>query len=627
MIVATAGHVDHGKSSLLRALTGVDTDRLPEEKARGLSIDLGYAYWDRGDGEIIGFVDVPGHERFIANMLAGVGTLDGALLVVAADEGVMPQTREHVAILDLLAAPGGLVALTKVDRTGPEPLGRVQGQIRELLADSCLAGAPIVPCSAVTGEGMTALAAALRGLARTPRSAGRRFRLAIDRVFTLPGVGLTVTGAVASGQAGIGDKVEVSPGGPLARIRSIHAQGRPAQAATAGRRCALSLAGPAVDAAHIWRGQWLVAGAVASDRIDVELRPSRQASRALQHSFHARLHLGAANLPVRVVRLGEAAAGLAQLLPAQPLDAVWGDRFVLRDPAAGVTLAGGRVITPFGHKRGRAKPARLAALQALGRQDPIAAFASLLAQPPMVVDAAAFGAARNLTDEALQEVLAAVDVVEAGALHVHPRQWRAWQAAAVDILAAAHCARPDRLGLSARQLRDAMAPVPPPEIMPALIASLSAEGRVAMRSGSVHLPDRRPGLPAADTPLWGRVEAALAAQAPHVAALHELARELGTEVEDLRRLLQRAGAVGLAVQVSKNRYALPTTVRLWAERAEDLAGRQGGFTVALFKAEAAIGRNLAVEVLEFFDQAGFTRRHGAERRLLASAEACFGALA
>ena len=298
MIVATAGHIDHGKTLLVKALTGVDTDRLPEEKSRGMTIDLGFAYWPLEGGERVGFVDVPGHERFIRNMLAGVSGIDFVLLVVAADDGVMPQTREHAAILDLLGVSRGAVAITKIDRVTPERVAAVTAEIAALLGDTVLAGASMLPVSAVTRRRHRRAQACARR--KRTRRAGQgvsgNFRLAIDRAFTVTGAGLVVTGPVISGSVALGDTVRATGSEKTARVRSIHAQNRAAPAGRAGERCALNLAGSELKLDLVARGDWIVApfapGAVA--RFDARIRILPGETRALAHGTPVHVHLGAA---------------------------------------------------------------------------------------------------------------------------------------------------------------------------------------------------------------------------------------------------------------------------------------------------------------------------------------------
>ncbi len=279
MIVGTAGHIDHGKTSLVRALTGVDTDRLPEEKARGISIELGYAYAPLANGEVLGFVDVPGHEKFIHTMLAGAIGIDFALLVVAADDGVMAQTREHLNILTLLGVESGAIALTKIDAVEAERVGAVEEELRNLVTRTPFADAPIFAVSGRTGAGIDALRAFLeRRAIEHLRYAddGQHFRLAVDRSFTLPGFGTVVTGTVHSGEVRVGAVVNIAPAGREVRVRSIHAQDRASEVGSAGQRCALNLAGIARD--EVARGDWIVAPPImlATTRVDARLHAGRR---------------------------------------------------------------------------------------------------------------------------------------------------------------------------------------------------------------------------------------------------------------------------------------------------------------------------------------------------------------
>ena len=261
MIIGTAGHIDHGKTALVKALTGVDADRLAEEKARGITIDLGFAYQRLPSGDTLGFVDVPGHERFIHNMLAGATGIDFVLLVVAADDGPRPQTIEHLAILDLLGVSRGVVALSKCDLADPERRAAVRAEITALLAPTTLAGIDILEVSAVTGEGVERLARRLAAEAERvrDRAPSGRFRLAVDRCFTLTGAGTVVTGTVFAGAVSAGDAVVVTPAGLEARVRDLRAQNAPTRRAVLGQRCALNLAGPDIGTDTIQRGDWITA--------------------------------------------------------------------------------------------------------------------------------------------------------------------------------------------------------------------------------------------------------------------------------------------------------------------------------------------------------------------------------
>ena len=334
MIIGTAGHIDHGKTSLVRRLTGVDTDRLKEEKERGITIALGFAYWPQPDGRIIGFIDVPGHEKLVHTMLAGASGIDLLLLVVAADDGVMPQTREHVDIARLLGIEQAVVALTKADLVDETRLAEARTEIETLLAGTPFAEAPILPISTVTGAGIEALAALLseRAEAASARRDDGGFRLAVDRCFTLPGAGTVVTGTVLCGTVAVGDNVLVSPSGIAGRVRSIHAQNRPAERGRAGDRCALNLAGPGASKEAIRHGDMVVAPPLhaPATRIDAELTLLASERKPLSMWQPVRLHHGSAEVGARIVLLGEeiapGATGFVQLVLEAPLAAAAGSR-------------------------------------------------------------------------------------------------------------------------------------------------------------------------------------------------------------------------------------------------------------------------------------------------------------
>ena len=341
MIVGTAGHVDHGKTALVRALTGTDTDRLPEEKARGLSIDLGFAYLarpDGGAGGTIGFVDVPGHERFLRTMLAGAAGIDFALVVVAADDGVMPQTTEHLAILELLGLVRGLVALTKIDVVSPDRCRAATAEIRDALRPTRLAGADILAVSSVTGAGIAELRERLRREAAanaTPRASDGRFRLAVDRSFALAGIGTVVTGTVLSGTVAVGERVIVSPSGLAARVRSIHAQNQAVAVGWAGERCALNLAGDGIGRDAVRRGDSVLDPGLhrPTARIDAELRLLPETAKPLGSRLAVRLNHRAADLRDRLGNGRKVAIQPLEFLDRRGITLRDGDRRRIAPPA------------------------------------------------------------------------------------------------------------------------------------------------------------------------------------------------------------------------------------------------------------------------------------------------------
>jgi len=595
MIVATAGHIDHGKTSLVKALTGIDTDRLPEEKKRGMTIDLGFAYSGR-----LGFVDVPGHERFIHNMLAGVAGIDFALLVVAADDGPMPQTREHLAILDLLGIGRGAVALTKIDRVPPERIPAVRFEIEALLSGTSLAGAPVFPLSALSGAGVAALKEHLEQAARqtASRDTQANFRLSVDRCFTIAGAGLVVTGTGMSGEIAIGAEVRALLAGMSARVRSIHTQNAPAARGRAGERIALNLAG-LEGKAPIARGDWIVAGEVPPPVRRFDARLSVVSEPGLKNWMPVHLHLGAADVLARVAvlegkEIAPGKAALVQLVLDKPIGALHGDRFIVRDQSARRTLGGGRVIDVFPPPRGRARPERLAWLAAMEMGDHDPALAALLDLSPGGVDLARFAANRNLP--------------AARGWRFSDAHWRALRDRALANIAAWHARLPDIVGPPEDRIAEGLRL--PRDVMVRLADELAREGLIVREALGVRLPSHRVELSPADSALWKRIEPLLEKSGLRPPPVGELALLCQTDSKKLEAALSRMARLGLAVRVSKNRFFLPSPLKNLQRMAQDMAGAGGTITAAGFRDRSGIGRNLSIEVLEYFDRIKFTRRVG-----------------
>jgi selenocysteine-specific elongation factor len=622
MIVATAGHIDHGKTLLVKAITGVDTDRLPEEKSRGMTIDLGFAYWQAGPARI-GFVDVPGHERFVRNMLAGVAGIDFVLLVVAADDGVMPQSREHAAIVELLGVTRGAVALTKIDRVDAARAAAAAQEVTALLAGTALAAAPILPVSAVTGAGIEALKAHLADAARTLGARARHgnFRLAIDRAFTIAGAGIVVTGAVYSGAVAVGERVRILGADKTARVRAIHAQNREAGEGNAGERCALNLAGTDLALDRIERGQWVVAEGAPDPvaRLDLRLRVLASEPRPLAHWTPVHAHVGAASVTGRVAlldarQIAPGGTGLAQLALDRPLGAVRGDRVIVRDQSAQRTIGGGTVIDIFPPRRGRAQPARLARLRAM-EQDDAAALAALLQLSPQGLELEPFVRARNLTREEEAALLAMVPhrrVEGMPRLAFAPEAWRALKAAALAALDAWHRRAPGAAGPGAERLMAAAGQKLARHAAAEIAAELVADGAAVREGASLRLTTHQPGLGAAEAALWRKAEPLLAQAGLRPPSLHELAQAIPCEAKALEAALARAARLGLITRVAPNRFFLADTVRRLAAIAAAIADEapQGRITAAQFRDRAGVGRNVAIELLEYFDRVKFTRRIG-----------------
>jgi selenocysteine-specific elongation factor len=635
MIIATAGHVDHGKTTLVKALTGVDTDRLKEEKLRGMSIEPGFAYVDFGSGAPVGFVDVPGHERFVRNMLAGVASVDFALLVVAADDGPMPQTREHLAILELLGIRDGAVAITKADRVSPERLAEAKAEISAALSSTALRNAPAFAVAAPSGAGIDALRGHLTAAARAQRqrSVEGNFRLAVDRCFSLAGTGQVVTGAVTSGRVRIGDEVLVSPQGVSLRVRGIHVHNRAAEEACAGWRCALNLAGADLRKASIERGDWIVAplAHVPTERCDVRIIVPASQNRPLAHWTPVHLHCGAATVNARVALLeGQAiapgASALAQLVTDRPVVLLRGDRFILRDQSARHTIAGGVALDPFGLVRGRAKPARLGHLTAMECDTPHESLERLLDAQPEGVQLDRFLRAWNfaadesavLLQQLQQSAMATFD--DAGETRgITTSRWHSLRGRLLSCLREWHDAQPEAIGPSEAMLAEQLDARTLTPAWRAALKSLCEEGRIKREGISLRFPEHHPRLSEADAAMLAQVTGVLREAGLRPPAAGEMAKALGIELTILTAFLEHASRLGHLVRVAKNRFFLPEAMDELARVAARLAGESAGgmFDAAAYRDRSGLGRNVTIEVLEFMDRMRITRYAGGKRRIVA----------
>jgi selenocysteine-specific elongation factor len=634
MIVGTAGHIDHGKTALIRALTGVDTDRLKEEKARGISIDLGYAYLPAPTGEILGFIDVPGHEKFVHNMLAGATGIDYALLVVAADDGVMPQTREHLAIVDLLGISRGIIALTKVDLVSTERRAEVASEIEETLRATALRGAEIVPVSAVSGENVDALREKLFEAAKpSRRETAGRFRLAVDRCFTLSGIGTVVTGTVLSGPVSVGDHVTVSPSGIAARVRSIHAQNQPAQRGQSGERCALNLTGDGVSKDAISRGDVVLDPALhaPADRIDADLRLLASEAKPITTWMPARLHHGAGEVAVRVVVLQDTpiapgAAGRVQLVLEQPIAAAEGDRFILRDTSAQRTLGGGRFLDLRAPARRRKTPERLKQLDAHAERDHDRALAALLQCPPGFVDVAVFARDRVLTPQELAEVLKKTGAALLGAderMAVALQTRRILGEQVQSALKQFHAANPSARGIAADRLRRELPARIPAECFQALIQTLAKADEISLEGGAVSARDHAMRLAPADAQLWAKILPLISkTQRFRPPRVGDIAAQVKSPDAAVRKLMKQLARMGLVIEIAEDHFFLRDTVNEMVDIVADIAAKSatGEIAAAQFRdrLEAfgeGVGRKVAIQILEFFDRAGVTLRRGDLRRI------------
>ncbi|MBK8321445.1 MAG: selenocysteine-specific translation elongation factor [Betaproteobacteria bacterium] len=612
MIVGTAGHIDHGKTSLIRAITGRDTDRLPEEKRRGISIELGYAFRPVGSG-LVAFVDVPGHERFVHTMLAGATGIDLALLVVAADDGVMPQTREHLDILRLLGVARGAIALTKVDAVEASRVSEARGEIAAWLAGTGEAAWPVFEVSTRTGKGVPELSAWIDVIAGEQGAAdpASRFRLAVDRAFTLAGIGTVVTGTVHAGVVREGDEVVVAPSGQRARVRSIHAQDRPAKEGRAGERCALNLAGLARE--DVPRGEWIQDAdlANATTRFDAALRLSERETRVLASSSVVHLHHGSRDILARVAILDAPSASpgsrvLAGFTLTEPLPACRGDRFVIRDASAQRTLGGGRVLDidpPLRYKR---RPDRLARLAVLRDGTPAQALDALLEAGPVSPGrlACAWNLARGRIDAMLGEAGAHV----AGPSAFPGAAWRRLRDAAVAAIGDTHAREPEMPGLERERLRRIVAPAIAPESFATLAEEMLAQGLVVRRGAFLALPGHKAELAGEERVRWEKVKPLLMDVPFGPPRVRDLAKATGIAESEVRTLLRKVARVGEVTLVAPDHFFLSDAVADLADIASQVAAVDGVARAAPFRDRIGGGRKVAIQILEFFDRVGYTRR-------------------
>ncbi len=628
VIVGTAGHIDHGKTRLVEALTGIDCDRWAEEKQRGITIDLGFAHLERDDLQV-GFVDVPGHERFLHNALAGLGGIRVMLLVVAADEGVKPQTREHLAICGLLGIPAGLVVLTKTDLVASDLLELARLEVEELLAESPFAGAQVLAASSVSGDGIAELEAALLDLATrhaTEGGADRPARLPIDRAFHLKGLGVVVTGTLAGGAIQVGDELDIQPGGGPVRVRGVQVHGASRQSAESGERTALQLGGATLD--QLDRGQQLVRrdAFAATTTLAARCRLLADAPKPIRGSTPVRLHLYSAEVVGRLrplegpIEPGE--EGLVELRLARPVVAVRGDRYVVRRPSPPATIGGGEILDPqWRRRRGAALADARAGLEG-GSDAVLLLWIGEAGEPGATVSPMArrLGVERAEVESSLAKLADAGRVLRLPAAHGQESRWldpKAWQRIArraQDELAGYF--RRDRLarGMPKAEAVRRILPGPAGQLATIYLARLAAEKILVVDSEMVNLPGRSAELTGQESQLSQRILKAFEEGGLTPPAPAELGRRLGAKPQILegviRYLVERRRLVRLPGELIISSAAIERVK-------EDLRGSDlERFKVPAFKERYGLSRKWAIPILEHLDSVGVTRRLGDERQVV-----------
>lgn len=633
MIIATAGHVDHGKTALVRALTGVDTDRLAEEKRRGLTIDLGYAYLTLPDGNSLGFVDVPGHQKFAPTMLAGMAGIDFVLLIVAADDGPMPQTIEHLAILDLLGITKGACVITKCDKVPKDQVEAVCGEVSDMLSGTTLAEVPVFPVATHEGHGIAEvqeyLALMARDHAQPPADGPPRF--IIDRSFSITGSGLVVTGTLVSGRVSIGDRLAVAPGGDLARVRGLNTQNETTDEGVAGERLGINIAGNNIGVDTVSRGAWLVAPdrAQVSHRLDAEIQILASEKHPLKSRGKLHVHIGAADISARFQVLGEnsigpSKRGLVHLVLQSPVSAVHVDRVILRDISASRTLGGGRVIDPMAPKRRISSAARLAQLRALTHATLEDSLVEQLKCSDGIIPVTGLMRAWNVFE---------IDIEKLGqtlnAKLVGPNDARALISAArwddlVDNMTKAvdayHAEHPSTIGIGLVELHRRVAPELTAPQFRNVVKSVEDTGTFKIVGEHVTSPDFQVALSKEEAALWRRIKPLLATEGTAPPRVVELAETLSESTDTIVRTLASAARLDLLHPVAKNRFFLVSSLRALAQVATQLGDN---FTAAAFRDASGLGRNVTIEVLEYFDLVGFTHRDGSTRIIIGDGDRIF----
>lgn len=632
LILGTAGHIDHGKSSLIQALTGVDPDRLKEEKERGITIELGFAQLSLPSGRTMGVVDVPGHERFVRQMVSGATGVDVALLVIAADDGVMPQTIEHMAVLELLGVTSCIIALTKTDLVDEEWVEFMADEVRAKLANTPFANAPMIPCSSRTKEGLDDLRAALDKAAETAEHTkpSGAMRLPVDRVFTVKGFGTVITGTLWSGTARTGDEIEVLPKGTPTRIRSIQMHGRDFDEAPAGNRVALSLANLSTD--DVRPGDFLATpgSVIASDRFDANLTYSDPfaSGRVLETGTRVHVAHGTREVIGRVLcmngqeGLKPGETGLIQIRLEEPLPLTYRDRFIIRSYSPVRVIGGGMVVTAHPRRRTTLSAEEQTMLEALETGDAQAAIdasISLAAAPFTLADLCdSTGLDEATVAPCVEVALKARRLVHIGSVDRYLARPAVVQKAIAAIdkaLMGFHAANPRATGIAVAALRQQVDPRMPKECFDALLQEAEARDAVVISGGEASHPKAGAGARAAELKALSSIEEALKEAGTTPPTLDGLAKVAGVDEGVVRKMVRTLAETGKAVRVEADRYySAPALARLQNAVVAHLQAN-GASTAADLKDAMGVSRKFAMPLLEYFDEQGITRRDGDLRSL------------
>jgi len=626
LVLGTAGHIDHGKSTLVKALTGTDPDRLPEEKERGVTIELGFAQLTLPSGRTMGVVDVPGHERFVRQMVAGATGIDVVLLVVAADDGVMPQTREHLAIIDLLGIPRGVVALTKADLAEPDWLEMVADDIRGLVAGTSIDGAPVVPVSARTGAGLHELLATLDAVAAEAesRQSNLPLRLPVDRVFTIAGAGTVVTGTLWSGTAKRDDQVELYPSGKRGRIRSVQMHGAAAEKAVAGNRVALNVAG--LDTDEISRGDIVAEPGTltVTDRFDARFTYLASEEKPFASGTRVHVHHGTREVLGRMLLMGASEllpgeSSFAQVRLEEPLAPRYADRFIIRSYSPMWTIGGGMVLDALPPRRTTLKSHERELLERLLAHDLSGAALGLLASRALPMTsaqvAAALGVPRTqVADDLNKATLERLKV--AGETYFVTAEAQAHLLAEIGReLLAFHEANPKATGLGIAALRDRVDRRLDPKVFDSLLEIAVMREIVVLAGGEARHPKAASTALAAESEAVEKLAALLGGQGLAPLSTSELAAEAGVDPGIARKVLGKMATEGAALRLGPDLHFDAVAVSLAREKIVDHLKEHGSILVKDARDLTGSSRKYILPLLEYFDSQGVTKRDGDVRTL------------
>ena len=645
MIIATAGHVDHGKTSLIKQLTGTDTDRLEEEKRRGLSIDLGFAYRQTGNASL-GFIDVPGHKRFINTMISGISGIDMGLLIVAADDGPMPQTLEHLEVLLILGITKITIVISKIDKADSARIQTVKASVLNKLPDELKDKTEVFELSNNTGEGVKKLQdfLDLRAKKHRDKSSIGLFRQAIDRVFTLKGTGIVTTGTVSTGEINLGDSVELHPSRTTLRVRGIHAHDQAAETAKAGQRCAINLSGD-IHKENIHKGDWLLetGSAEARDCFSARFRLLSSSPIVLKHMSPVKLHIGARHLSAKISFLEDRQthkkmhAGderLVRFLLNEPVCCCCTEHYLIRDDSESFTLGGGIVLDPFASRKRKITTQYLNFLGAMSKPDFVSSFNELIFNQQQIIDFKNFRLGWNLSETEAQKMLSAETLpgeyftleADGGRYCLSDKLFLELTTIIFNTVQNWHKTKPNEKGIPKEKLHKLTKEIMFKEkyldrqieeqVYSGILKALINKKQLQQRDGLIKQIDFSPISSSLEKKEWILIENALLERGKKIPSLAELIEITQLDNKKLNFMLNAAIKNNKLKKINNKRFALNSTLLGFGAETLSIAQDSKKFTAVDFKNKIGIGSNLAIEILEYFDSIRFTQRQGNERIIL-----------